>query len=64
MYLVISEDGELSKVEVLTEDLTEQANSGLIYLVCMNSESPREYYRHEWHLIDDLPTNNKAEQQQ
>ncbi len=58
MYLVISEDGDLSKVEVLTEDLTAQADNGLIYLVCMSDANfPREYYAHQWHGIADLNDN-------
>jgi len=58
MYLIILEDSEIGKVSTLEDGDLEACEAGLIDIVDLSGEMPREYYAGEWHDIMDFHMNS------
>ena len=48
-YLILSDDGELTKLEDINDDILSAVNDGYLQLVSI--VTMEEYYNHKWHPI-------------
>ena len=52
MYLYILEDGEMLKSLRCDDDDKAMCENGLIDIIDLHAENPKQYFRGEWHSID------------
>ncbi len=54
MYLYIFEDGQAAKSSLFLEEDRQNCDDGLIDVIDLHAENPRQYYEGEWHDIKKL----------
>lgn len=53
MYLMILEDDEIRTVRTLSEGDFAACDGGILSIIDLGPENPKEYYEGEWHDIKD-----------
>ena len=54
MYILIFEDGSLKQASSVDEGDLYAADEGLLDIVDITKDMPRQYYGGEWHLLEDV----------
>jgi len=52
MYLYIAEDGALNKSADFDETDQEMCDMGILDVIDLHGENPKQYFEGEWHDID------------
>lgn len=54
MFLLITEDGEVYQAEQYHKDDPEMVDAGLLDLIDVSGDKPKQYGNGEWHEIETL----------
>ena len=54
MYILILEDGEMFKTETLSDGDKEASDAGIMDIICVAGDHPRQYHDGEFHEIDEV----------
>jgi len=54
MYLIILEDSEIRRADTISDDDLAACDNGLIDIVDLGGEMPKDYYNGKWNDIADI----------